>query len=469
MISAGFANRCITPPMGAAIPGLFELRSAAGVADDLFVRAVVIAQGRGIVALVQVDAIVTPDALVAAARRRIARSTLLPPGAVMIAATHTHSGGPVCDLFSTPANKGYITTLVRAIAESVIEACNRLQPCFVGTSISHAPGVAFNRRFIMKDGSQATHPGKMNPQIRGVAGPAEDTVTTVGFRDAKTFRPLGCIVNFACHATHMNGVAFSADYPKWVIDTLQSAYGKGFATVFLNAPCGDVTQMDNLSPRPFEFGPYWCERTGRAVGGAALQGLATMNYLRDASVDVESEQLRAAIRLSTKAELRQAGEIVAKAGRGAMDAEALYARERLAVHAMREKAPRRILEIQAMRIADALFWTVPGELFQALALEVRAQSPFAKTCGVTLANGYHGYLCTPEAYLGGGYEVRLARSSLLVPSTGPRVSRMALGLAKRLHRRARPELDGLAIQYTWPTIADTALDGMKALETRRRE
>ena len=84
--------------------------------------------------------------------------------------------------------------------------------------------------------------------------------------------PVGAVVHFACHATHMNGLLYSADYVKWVVDTVRAVYGPAFGAVFLNGACGDVTQVDNRSPRPLEMGPYWAERSGRCVGGAAVQG-----------------------------------------------------------------------------------------------------------------------------------------------------------------------------------------------------
>lgn len=468
MLKAGFAARCITPRIGAEIPGLFEKRLATGIADDLFVRAVVMSSGVMSIAIAQVDAIALPNEVVRNTRARIHRETGIPARCCLLAATHTHSGGPVAGLFSSRADKRYLAKLTDIIVEAIGEAYAGRQPAIAGTSATNAPGVAFNRRFVMRDGTQVTHPGKMNPDIECPAGPADDTVTTIGFRNAKTFQPLGCVVNFACHATHMNGLLFSADYPRWIVETLQSAYGETYGAIFLNAPCGDVTQVDNLDSRTAEFGPYWCERTGRAVGAAALLGLATMDYVETAGIDAAVTHVLAAIREYAPAELKRARALLVRGARDRNDAEVLYARELLEVERMRRKSKRVSLEIQAMRIADTLLWTVPGELFQAFALEVRARSPFPRTCGVELANGYHGYICTPEAYEGGGYEVRLARSSLLAEDTGRGIAKAAERLAKSLHDRAAKELAQSARKHFWPSAADGALDGIRALERRRR-
>lgn len=468
MLKVGFAERSITPPDGSEIPGLFEKRIAEGVADHLYARAVVFGGARQTMAMVQVDAVAVPNEVVAAVRRRVKRETGIAPGACLIAATHTHSGGPVAGLFGSSKDPGHLDLLVRSIAAAILEAHAAQRPCYAGTAATHAPGIAFNRRFIMRDGTQVTHPGKMHPDIIEPAGPADDTVTTVGFRCAKTFRPLGCIVNFGCHATHMNGYRFSADYPRWIAESLQAVYGPAFGVVFLNAPCGDVTQMDNLSPRVPEFGEYWCERTGRAVGAAALLGLAGMDYVQRAGVAAASTRFNAAIRAAERGAVRQAHAILAGKAPDACEVDVLYARELIEVEKLRRARPRVPVEVQAMRIADALFWTVPGEMFQAGALEVRATSPFPLTCGVSLANGYLGYLCTPEAYGGGGYEVRLARSSLLEIDTASRVVKTAAGLAADLYKAARGEIRRMQQHRTWPTVADTALDGIKSLETRRR-
>ena len=467
MFTAGFASRKITPEKGSDIPGLFERRKAAGVADDLFVRALVVGGDGSLVAIVQADAIALPYDVVAAVRNRAEKESEINGAHCLLAATHTHSGGPLVDLFSSPADEAYIERTVDAITAAIVEACRVRKPCVTGSAVTHAPGVAFNRRFLLKNQSHATHPGKMHPDIVRPAGPADDTVLTLGFRDAHTLRPVGCIVSFACHATHMNGLKFSADYPRWIAGTLSAAYGRRFQTVFLNAPCGDITQIDNLSPRPYEFGPYWCERTGRAVGAAALQGFATIDFMRGATVSAAFKTLRAGVRKSSRGELKLAADVLAAATPGSEDAETTFARERLFVEDFRRKNRKITMEIQAVRIADTLLWTVPGELSQEFALNVREQSPFKKTAGVSLANGYYGYICPREAYLLGGYETRLARSSMLEEDTGDRIVQTAVSLAKPLYAKAATELGVLDERRIWPSADTSPLDGIKAMKKRR--
>lgn len=468
MIRAGFAHRCITPPPGRDIPGLFEKRIALGTHDDLYARAAVFDDGHRCVAFVQTDAITVPEGIVQNARRRARRLCGIAEGDCFISATHTHSGGPVFGGFLSEPDPEYPGFVAEQIAAAIAEAHRQRRAALVGAEASQSPGVAFNRRFVMRNGLEKTHPGKNHPEIVRAAGPEDATVTVVGCCDPETWRPFGAMVHFACHATHMNGLLYSADYVRWVVDTLQAAYGPDFGVVYLNGACGDITQVDNRSARPLEMGPYWCERSGRAVGAGALQALARVDYLSEAGLARKTVHVRAAIRASKPAERRAARELLRRAPITAENVETIYAHELLEVEALRKQCPIRRLEITGVRLADAFFWGVPAEFFQAYALSVRAASAFPHTCCVELANGYNGYICTPSAFAGGGYEVRTARSSFLEPDTGERIVRAAKRLCGSMRQAAERELEALPARRRWPAFADpSALDGISQLERKR--
>ncbi len=461
MLSAGFAQRCITPPPGLEIPGLFERRIALGTNDDLYARAAVCEDGASCMALVQVDAIFVPEPVVRTARKLARRLCGIREKDCLIAATHTHSGGPLFGGFLSEPDPDYSAFVAQQIAVAIAEARRRRTPCLSGVGGAAAEGVAFNRRFLMRDGGTRTHPGKMHPEIVRPAGPEDPRVSVIGFCDPESLKPLGCVVNFACHATHMNGFLYSADYPRWIAETLQGIYGREFGVVFLNGACGDVTQMDNRNPRPNEFGPYWSERTGRSVGAAAAQALARMDYARGNTLSRNTAIVSGAVRPISAADLKRAKALLGRKAVSAADVETIYARELRLVAAMRPRV--RALEIMGVRVGEALLWGVPGEFFQEFALAVREASPFAFTCCVELANGYEGYLCTPESFSGGGYEIRTARSSFLEAGAGPRVVRAAIRLCRRMHGEAERELESLPGRRVWPAVKDSALDGINQL------
>jgi neutral ceramidase len=90
--------------------------------------------------------------------------------------------------------------------------------------------------------------------------------------------------------------------------------------------------------------------------------------------------------------------------------EALYAsiENFYAVETERFTDRRMEIELQGIRIGDAIFIAVPAEVFVEIGLELKKRAP-QKTFIVGIANGYIGYMPTNEAYKDGGYEVVSAR------------------------------------------------------------
>jgi hypothetical protein len=62
------------------------------------------------------------------------------------------------------------------------------------------------------------------------------------------------------------------------------------------------------------------------------------------------------------------------------------------------------LELQGIRINEAVFVAVPAEVFVEIGLRLKQAAP-TKTFVVGIANGYIGYLPTKAAHSVGGYEV----------------------------------------------------------------
>ena len=135
--------------------------------------------------------------------------------------------------------------------------------------------VAFNRRFRMRNGLTWTHPNGFraykNPDILEVAGPIDPEVGVIGVWDERDHF-LGCVVNFASHCT--NGVPGpSADYVYFLEKTIRSVMGEEAVVVFLNGACGDITQVNNLSPDNTEFGVRSARFVGTSIAAEALKVL----------------------------------------------------------------------------------------------------------------------------------------------------------------------------------------------------
>jgi neutral ceramidase len=88
--------------------------------------------------------------------------------------------------------------------------------------------------------------------------------------------------------------------------------------------------------------------------------------------------------------------------------------------------------IQALRIGDVGIVGIPCETFVETGLAIKGASPLPQTFCIPLANGYNGYLPTPEHHGWGGYETWRARSSYLAVDAEPAVRQTALEMLGKL-------------------------------------
>jgi len=230
------------------MPGGFFDSKAEGIHDDMYVKAVVLSNSRP-AAIAACDSLSVSRSTVVRARKIAAEMTGISPSDIMVCATHTHTGGPVANALGSKADGRYLEMLVHQIATAISEAKRASVEAQLGFGRGEVNGVSFNRRFIMRDDYVATHPGKMNPDIVAPAGPVDASLGVVGVKSMDgTF--MGALINYSMHCTVMGGSLYSADYPHYLSETIRRAFGNEPATVFLNGACGDVTQVDNLDPRP---------------------------------------------------------------------------------------------------------------------------------------------------------------------------------------------------------------------------
>lgn len=421
MLHVGFGVADITPKPGSQSPGGMRKRPLDQVIDPLKAVAMVVKSGDSSVALVGIDALFITEEATKPARKAIEKETGIPPDHVLMGASHTHSGGPIASCFESEADPEYVKFVGDRIAEAVVSAWNALHEAEIGVGAGHEPSIAFNRRFLMKDGTQVTHPGKQNPDIVHPAGPIDPAVGVLAAR-APDGTLLGVFVNFACHNTVGRGKGFSADYVYSIRETVRRHYQKPDLPVgFLLGAAGDVTQVDNLRAGR-ESGAEWTDLFGLALGAEVAQAVARMEWRKDAEVKAVSLFVPIPIR-----DEQEVARQTPKSGLGSGSvAEEVYARERELLAKERKEQPVIDCEVQAIRIGDLGIATNGAEFFCRLGLDVKAASPFHPTWVVSLANQWVGYVATPSAYYAGGYEPRTARSAKLAPWAGQSLVETAL-------------------------------------------
>jgi hypothetical protein len=427
-LKAGFAAADITPEAGAEMPGGFGKNLAKGTRDKLWAAAAVISDGANHVALVGIDALFTPGAAAAAARARIEKATPIPGRNLLVSASHTHTGGPVVSCFGSEADPAYVDRVARGIAAAVEEAWKRLQPVEIGIGTGREETISFNRRFLMRDGREITHPGKPGTEHNGdivrPAGPIDPDVGVLAAR-APGGAVAGVVVNFTCHSTVIGGDLFSADYVGRMRKHLQARYGEAVAVVFLQGACGDITQVDNQSPAR-EFGAEHAELMGRKLAAEVERTIGRMSWEKAMTTAAGAESVPIAIRAAPDPEAERPAFGL---GSGQDD---LYASERGKVAEERARTPVIACEVMAVRLGPLGIAANGAEYFCEYALRIKECSPQAITWFAGYANEYIGYVPTPQAFAGGGYEPRTARSSKLAPDAGQKLAEAALRALNRV-------------------------------------
>jgi hypothetical protein len=455
----GFAERDITPEIGMEAPGGYGKSYHRSLHDPCKVRASVFDDGTNRVAIVGIDALGIRRDTVQKVRGAVEARTGIPARSILIGASHSHSSGPIVWIIpgefddaspmvqrlaykdSTTVDLKYLSRVERALIDAICEANDRRIEALAGVGKGLEPTVAFNRRFRMRDGRTVTHPGLGNPDIVEPSGPFDPEVGVIGAWDAKDpHRLLGCIVNFACHATTNPG-GISANYIHYLEKAIQGYHGKDCVVVFLAGASGDITQVDNRSLYAYPDGERWAQLVGGKVGAEAVKVLLTMERGALAPVEARTRVWMIPRRVPSPDRVKRALEIV-RGGKPGVDATTLtFAKETVLLDALIKKSPKVEVEVQAVQVGPALFVTTPGEYFCRFGLEIKAASGFPFTFPVSLANGCVGYVPTEDAFGpgGGGYETRLTSYSNLEITAGAQMRDAGIALARLLQPGPVPE------------------------------
>jgi hypothetical protein len=456
---AGFAERDITPEIGMEAPGGYGKVYHRSIHDPCKVRASVFDDGESRVAIVGIDALGIRRETVVKVRRAIEERTGIPAGSILIGASHSHSSGPMSMIMpgefdhasplvqrlayeeSTNVDPKYLARVESALIDAVCAAHDRRVEARAGVGKGNESTVAYNRRFLMKDGRAVTHPGLGNPEIVEPAGPVDPDVGVIGAWDAPdSNKLLGCVVNFACHATTSPG-GISANYIYYLEKVIQGYYGKEAVVVFLAGASGDITQVDNRGSFVYPKGERWAQIVGGKVGAEALKVLLTVEPGPLVPVGAKSKVWKIQRRVPSAERVEKCLAIV-QGDRKQVDAtEWTFAKETVLLDALIRKQPAAEVEVQAVQVGPAVFVTNPAEYFCRYGLEIKEASGFPFTFPVSLANGCVGYVPTEDAFgpQGGGYETRLTSYSNLEITAGSQMRDAGIELARQLRPGAVPE------------------------------
>ena len=295
---------------------------------------------------------------------------------------------------------------------------------------------AYNRRFRMKNGRTFTHPGQGNADILKVAGPIDPEVGVVAAWDRAGWLA-GCVVNYACHATASPG-GISANWIYFMERAIRGIFGEQVVVVFVQGACGDITQVDNLSPYLRPSGLEDAQFVGGRVGAEAAKTMFSMARGSLAPVDFRSRVLALPRRVPSPERVAKAMERIKQEPQ---NTEWIFSKETLMLDHLIKREPVADVEVQAIQVGPAVFVSNPAEYFVEFGLEIKAMSRFDFTFPAELSNGCVGYVPTEEALSasGGGYETRLTFYSNLVPDAGRRIAAAGIELTHQLTPGPVPE------------------------------
>lgn len=449
-LTAGFAEADITPDVGMEAPGGYGKSYHQFVHDPCKVRVMVLGDGTRRIALVGVDALGVHGEFVQAAREQIQQRCGLEPTSIMIAASHSHSSGPLYGVL--PGSYDHASEFVQQLAyehstctdpvyydrtlAKLVDAVCRADAARVAVRCGAGKGtedqVAFNRRLRMRNGLTFTHPGQGNPDILEPAGPTDPEVGVVGAWDEQG-KLLGCVVNFACHATTSPG-GISANYVYYLEQAIRGMFGPEVIVVFVPGTAGDVTQVDNLSPVAHPAPEDWARLVGGRVGAEAVKVLLSIVPGDLGPVHGASTTLEIARRAPSPERLQQAWDLVRQDVAVVGHTDWTFAKEVVLLDALLQRQPRVAAEVQVLQVGPVLFCGLPGEVFCQFGLDLKHGSQFPLTFPVSLANNCLGYIPTEEAFgeHGGGYETRISSYTNLDITAGRQMVDAALELSRQL-------------------------------------
>ncbi len=427
------------------VNGMVEERTATGAADTLMARALVLADGKEQLAIVVVDNLMMPRALLDDAKERASQATGIPANRMLISATHTHSAPSAMPCLGSRVDPAYAEFLPGQIARSIMEAHKALQPAEIGWTVVTDEQHNHCRRWIFRPDRMITdpfgdvnvrahmHPGYQSPNHIGPSGPADTDLTLLSIRTLEG-KPLAVLANYAMH--YRGSPLISGDFCGRFGAKLGEligvdAHGGSFVGIMSQGTSGDSMWMDYNQPASAATLDEYTEEVARV----AWEGYQKIEYRGDISLAMAETTLTLGRRVPSAERLKWARETVAEIGdrlpRGWTE---VYAFEAIDLH----NTPTVELKLQAVRIGGLGITAIPDEVYGITGLKIKGRSPLQPTMNIELANGAEGYIPPPEQHRLGGYTTWPAKTAGLEVTAETQIAATLLTLLE--HVAGQPQL-----------------------------
>jgi hypothetical protein len=438
VFKAGAFAEDITPkklpsPINGNLKGAFSSK----VTDPMHARALALHDGTHELILCVVDACMIPREICESAKAIAAKATGVAASSMLISATHSHSCATMTGVFQSDPDPDYVAEVPARIAQALIKAHANLEPAEIGYAKDSDPTQVFNRRWFVKTNQTVEdpfdktadralmNPGYQNARVDRPAGPVDPEVSILALRARGGGRPIALFANYSLH--YVGGLpAISADYygafAKEIGQRLK-ADGR-FVGIMSNGTSGNINNNNFAAPQSPRRGPgEQIAAVAKSVADAAERAWNKLEWKSHVPLASAERDISLAVRKATPAELERAHRLVDTTPRDQdgqfSDRKALYAREALLLDAYPDKVP---VKLQAHRIGRLTIAAIPCEVFVEIGLDLKTHQLLDQHFTISLANGYNGYLPTPEHHALGGYETWRARSSYLEVNASTKIT-----------------------------------------------
>ena len=411
----GFGKREITPPIGSPIVGYYKKRFVKGVIDPLFVRAAMFQSGETRALIIALDVCLIQKVWSDRIREKCAQAFNMDIDAIILNASHTHTGPLTGNDFASElvVDPGYLDMLVEQAYCAAGEALVDLKPARLFYAETEAKGIAFLRRYRMKDGTVKTNP-KNREEIECPMGKPDETVRLLKIR--REGADDVCMVHFGTHADTVHGEYISADWPGYVCSILEAAI-PGSKAMFLLGPQGDAAHANRMVE---DLGIVVSEKRdedvketaadarymGRVIVGSLLQVFDRAEEIGNEGISFAKTEMQLPTnRINEGIEEAERINAIYLAGRakeeGIKQGEVVKARRLIR---LQNAPPFYVHTAYALRIGGFVFSGVPGEPFTEIGRRIYAASPFPRMMVCCQTNVSCGYVPDGAAYEEGGYE-----------------------------------------------------------------
>lgn len=453
----GTAMVDITPPTGFPRYGFPPVIST-GVLDSLYAKALVFKQGEIKGALVVCNLLAIPRDLSRIVREKASEATGIPYENISISATHTHTSPAITEDFRQYAlresagrltdedRNSYFTKLIEGVTRSITLANNQTVESYLVSGKGQAPGIAFNRRYLMTDGRVQFNPGRNNPRIVKPVNPVDPEVNFVLFRKPGKNSYSSSLTVFSSHYVR-DDTRFSSDYPHFIQEKFSELFGNEHISIFGLGPCGDVNTVNPFDSTKKDVNEK-VKEVGHLLADAVNRALSTANRSKG-SLEIVSKTVYLPMQDYTEEEIewsQQEGEQLYNERSFLNQRRKLKLSvwgvqpplEQLRIHeaippAVSGEPYRLPIEIHVFKLdQETAIVTMPGELFVEFGIDLKKRSPFANTLLIELANSDIAYIPTIKGFQQGDYE---AINSRLVSGSGEEMINEALKILDLLKNK----------------------------------